>query len=196
MIHETLSPTPPDSPPPRFIPERNFPAYSYVPGRHPHPISDPVGHSFGETVGSVDSFEPSRWRESTTFCFGLDLFNYGYYWEAHEQWEAVWLAVGRTGTIADMLKGLIKLAAAGVKLRERRADGMARHARRAAELFNECLATNDDAAVAADFEFELAAIIRRAEEIARQATELVTAVIEPDTAFLPLLLLPNSPRSQ
>jgi uncharacterized protein len=34
-----------------------------------------------------------------------------------------------------MLKGLIKLAAAGVKAREGRAAGVARHAKRAVELF-------------------------------------------------------------
>jgi hypothetical protein len=34
-----------------------------------------------------------------------------------------------------LLKGLIKLAAAGVKAREARTDGVRRHARRAAQLF-------------------------------------------------------------
>jgi predicted metal-dependent hydrolase len=65
----------------------------------------------------------------------IDLFNHGYYWEAHEAWESLWLGCGRTGVTADFLKGLIKLAAAGVKARERRTEGVLRHARRAAELF-------------------------------------------------------------
>jgi hypothetical protein len=46
---------------------------------------------------------------------GIDLFNFGYWWESHEAWEGLWRACGRRGPAADFLKGLIKLAAAGVK---------------------------------------------------------------------------------
>ena len=44
----------------------------------------------------------------------------------------IWHAAGRKGPLADLLKGLIHLAAAGVKAREGIANGVARHARRAA----------------------------------------------------------------
>ena len=56
---------------------------------------------------------------------GIALFNAGYYWEAHEAWEGLWHAHGRDGPTADVLKGLIKLAAAGVKVREGRPHGVA-----------------------------------------------------------------------
>jgi len=79
--------------------------------------------------------DPTSWRDCTPYLHGLDLFNFGYYWEAHEAWEAVWHAAGRGGQVADFLKGLIKLAAAGVKAREGRSEGVIRHARRAQELF-------------------------------------------------------------
>jgi predicted metal-dependent hydrolase len=75
---------------------------------------------------------------------GCDLFNLGYYWEAHETWEGLWHACGRRGTTADFLKGLIKLAAAGVKAREGRPQGVARHAARAAELFASVRAAHGD----------------------------------------------------
>ena len=65
---------------------------------------------------------------------GIALFNAGYYWEAHEAWEGLWHAHGRKGATADVLKGLIKLAAAGVKVRERQPHGVVTHARRAAAL--------------------------------------------------------------
>ena len=68
--------------------------------------------------------------------YGLDLFNHGYYWEAHEVWEQIWHAAGRTGPVGSFIKGLIKLAAAGVKVREGRPGGVRSHARRAAELFS------------------------------------------------------------
>jgi uncharacterized protein len=62
------------------------------------------------------------WRECDAYIAGFELFNEGYYWEAHEQWEAVWIAVGRSGVAGSLLKGLIKLAAAGVKIRQGRGD--------------------------------------------------------------------------
>jgi hypoxanthine phosphoribosyltransferase len=69
--------------------------------------------------------------------YGLDLFNHGYYWEAHEIWERIWHACGRAGPAGNFIKGLIKLAAAGVKAREGRPEGVRTHARRAAELFRQ-----------------------------------------------------------
>jgi predicted metal-dependent hydrolase len=68
---------------------------------------------------------------------GVDLFNHGFYWEAHEAWEGLWHACGRKGVLADFLKGLIQLAASGVKHREGIPHGVTNHARRAAELWHE-----------------------------------------------------------
>jgi hypothetical protein len=69
------------------------------------------------------------------FLHGIRLFNAGYYWEAHEVWEDLWHIEGRHGPTAETLKGLIKLAAAGVKAREGRENGVRTHCRRAAESF-------------------------------------------------------------
>jgi predicted metal-dependent hydrolase len=76
------------------------------------------------------------WHECRAYLYGIDLFNHGYFWEAHEAWEGVWRDCGRRGTTADFLKGLIHLAAAGVKAKEQRQAGVASHGRRAAELFH------------------------------------------------------------
>ena len=118
----------------RLQPHKPLPPYSYVTGKFPHPIRDDAGHSFGVEI-SVATFDAQQWQRCEAYLFGIDLFNLGFYWEAHEQWEAVWHAAGRRGRIADFLKGLIKLAAAGVKAREGRVDGVRRHARRAEQLF-------------------------------------------------------------
>ena len=115
--------------------ELPFPPYTYVPGKAPHPVREPEGHSFGQPEPLVEMFDPEHWDACQTYLFGIDLFNAGFYWEAHEQWEAVWHALGRRGHTADFLKGLIKLAAAGVKQLEGRPEGVRRHARRAQELF-------------------------------------------------------------
>ncbi len=119
---------------PRFLPDADFPAYTYVPGRTPHPVSDPAGHMFGEVPQRAELIVDD-WPRCRAYLRGIDLFNHGYYWEAHEDWESLWHAAGRTGSVADFLKGLIKLAAAGVKSLEGSAAGRTRHAARAAELF-------------------------------------------------------------
>jgi DUF309 family protein family protein len=74
---------------------------------------------------------------SDAFLWGLDLFNYGYYWEAHEAWEGLWQVADRDGPLRMLFKGLILLSAAGVKTRERKNVAAARHAKRAAALFRQ-----------------------------------------------------------
>ena len=123
----------------RFVPDEPLPPYSYVTGRFPHPTHDPAGHSFGLVPVPCSVPDPNRWRDCQAYLYGVDLFNHGYYWEAHEVWERVWHACGRGGPAGNFIKALIKLAAAGVKAREGRPEGVRRHAQRAAELFRETL---------------------------------------------------------
>jgi hypothetical protein len=120
-----MSRTPPDALPP----------YTYVPGGPwPHPIRDPQGHLHGRTEAPAAPIVGDDWESSDAYLRGFDLFNAGYYWEAHEAWEALWHAHGRTGAVAWIVQALIKLAAAGVKIRERRPAGVRTHATRAAAL--------------------------------------------------------------
>jgi hypothetical protein len=121
----------------RFVPDEPFPPYSYVTGRFPHPTRDPAGHSFGAVPAHCPAPDPIRWRDCRAYLYGLDLFNHGYYWEAHEVWEGIWHACGRAGPTGSFIQGLIKLAAAGVKAREGRPKGVRTHAQRAAELFRQ-----------------------------------------------------------
>src|SRR3954465_6068363 len=102
--------------------------YTYVPGQTPHPFSDPAGHRFGLDLPTPPTPDPERWRECRHYLLGIDLFNHGFYWEAHELWEKLWHACGRRGPLADFFKGLIQLAVVGVKLREGRSDGAITHA--------------------------------------------------------------------
>jgi predicted metal-dependent hydrolase len=120
---------------PRLLPDEPFPPYAFVPGQQPHPVSDPTGHSHGLAKAVVVAPDPACWQSCQPYLYGLDLFNHGYYWEAHEAWEGLWLACGRQGTTATFLKGLIQLAVAGVKVRQGQGEGVRSHARRAGELF-------------------------------------------------------------
>ena len=78
-----------------------------------------------------------RWQACSPYLYGIDLFNHGYYWEAHEVWEGLWRACGRSGPAGTFLKALIGLAAAGFKVRVGNLQGVRRHAQRAARLFHE-----------------------------------------------------------
>jgi uncharacterized protein len=133
---------------------RALPPYSYVPGhKHPHPVNDPRGHLYGhthpipitpETLAQLPS-EPTLRRQAlaallaTTpqWLYALDLFNEGFYWESHEAWESFWHALGRTSPEAQSVQGLIHLAAACVKIREGRTEGVHRHTQRARTLLGD-----------------------------------------------------------
>jgi hypothetical protein len=127
---------------PRWLPGEPLPPYSFVPGRFPHPYSDPAGHSHGQRGPGGSPADSDRWQECLPYLRGLDLFNHGYYWEAHEVWEGLWHACGRRGPSADFFKGLIQLAVAGVKVREGKPAGVRKHAARAAELFRQVARDN------------------------------------------------------
>src|SRR3984957_4738915 len=115
-----------------------LPPYSYFPGGPwPHPSSSPQGHSFGHVASKVARPGENRGASSPEFLRGVDLFNFGYYWEAHEVWEGLWHACGLTGPTADFFRGLIKLAAAGVKVRQGVRAGVASHAAQAAGIFRD-----------------------------------------------------------
>jgi hypothetical protein len=88
----------------RWLPEKSFPPYAYLPGRQPHPVRDPAGHSYHVEPMPVAA-EASL--GSDVFLWGLDLFNHGYYWEAHEAWEGLWQVVDRGGPCQGRVLGPI-----------------------------------------------------------------------------------------
>lgn len=107
------------SAPPRYS-QHPFPPYRFLPFRNdptrPHPRNDPAGHSFHTQEEFLPSFDPDDWRNCEPYLYGIDLFNHGYFWEAHEAWEAVWLAAGQQATLPGrIVQGLIQLAAAQLK---------------------------------------------------------------------------------
>ena len=96
---------------------RDFPSYRYVPGMHPHPTNSPEGHSYGSEDEEHEKWDSDLWRENEDYFFGVDLYNYHYYWEAHEAWEGLWIAAVRNSSEHRFLQGLIKCGAALLKIR-------------------------------------------------------------------------------
>ncbi len=129
---------------PRLLPTAEFPEYTYVPGTGvPHPFRDPRGHSHQRKNRTSKPLQPEQWAENRHYLLGIELFNRGYYWEAHEEWERLWRVSGPETPVGRFLKGLIKLAAAGVKVREKSIHGVRRHAASAGELFADVAAEVD-----------------------------------------------------
>ena len=122
--------------PDRLLPSAELPAYTFVPGTStPHPVRDPRGHSHNRKGRPSLPLTAENWADNRTFLLALDYFNSGFYWEAHEEWDRLWRISGPESTVGRFLRGLIKLAAAGVKVREYSIHGVRRHAASAGEVF-------------------------------------------------------------
>ncbi|MBZ0256799.1 DUF309 domain-containing protein [bacterium] len=109
---------------PRLAPEIPFPAYAFIPGKLPHPTRSPQGHSYGHEPEPAAALSPDSWNQNQHYLFGIDLFNHGYYWEAHEAWEDAWHASGHHTHPGRFLKALIQFTAVGVKALEGRINGV------------------------------------------------------------------------
>jgi hypothetical protein len=121
--------------------------------------------------------------DSEGFAWGQDLFNHGYYWEAHEAWEGLWQIADRGSPVRAFLKRLILLSAAGVKIREGKRTPAMRHARRAGALLRDLTSAPDD-----DFAHALGmspvSLAERAETTAEaMPTSRMTAKGQPEPVF-------------
>ena len=115
------------SEPRRYAPQRSFPPYAFLPGRDPHPTGDPAGHSYrAGPEAPAEYLEPSHWSDNADYLFGVDLYNAGFLWEAHEAWEGLWHAARHDPTQAEFLQGLIQCSAAALKARMRQPAGVAK----------------------------------------------------------------------
>jgi hypothetical protein len=59
----------------------------------------------------------ANWREVPPYLAGLDLYAAGFFWEAHEVWEPVWMACAPASPERSLVAGLIQLTNACLKLR-------------------------------------------------------------------------------
>ncbi|SEA79619.1 protein of unknown function [Desulfuromusa kysingii] len=94
---------------------RPFPAYRHLPFTNAHPFLDQDGHSYGEKLTPVDSFTTQNWHHCDEYLYSIDLFNHGFWWEAHERLKYVSIGAGRESEIGQFVQGLIQIAAALLK---------------------------------------------------------------------------------
>ena len=114
MTVDGVEPSPANQDWPRYS-SRPFPAYRFVPGHRPHPRRHPQGHSFGCPEPSPAPCRPEEWFQSEDYRFGIDLYNFAYWWECHEVFEGFWHAAGRKTEQGRFFQALIHLAAANLK---------------------------------------------------------------------------------
>jgi len=129
----------------RLLPTANLPEYTYIPGTEtPHPIRNPQGHSHGRKGRTAKPLTPENWAENRNYLLAIDYFNFGYYWEAHDEFDRLHRASDPESLAGRFLKGLVKMAAAGLKVRERSIHGVRRHAASAGEVFADIAAEFGD----------------------------------------------------
>lgn len=113
--------------PPRYAPDRDLPPYAFLPGRDPHPTRDPQGHSYQSSEEPEVPYETAGdWRDNGGYLFGVDLYNHGFLWEAHEAWEGTWIVTKADEVQAEHLQGLIQCAAAALKVLMEQPRGVAK----------------------------------------------------------------------
>ena len=102
---------------------RDVPKHVYVPGqtaRHAEGRFAPV------CATAQLGMSPAQLAQSEAFCTGLFYLQRGYFWEAHELFEPVWMALEEGSEERCLLQALIQLANAQLKLRMHRPKAASR----------------------------------------------------------------------
>ena len=102
---------------------RDVPKHAYVPGqtaRHAEGRFAPV------CATAQLGMSPTQLAQSKAFCTGLFYLQRGYFWEAHELFEPVCMALEEGSEERRLLQALIQLANAQLKLRMHRPKAASR----------------------------------------------------------------------
>jgi hypothetical protein len=91
-----------------------MPGWPYNPGTDHAPDREPLEFVKRLVPLRFNRFVPA---DDPAFLYGLALHDGGFFWEAHEIWEAVWKAAPMNGRDRLALRALIQIANAGFKRR-------------------------------------------------------------------------------
>ncbi len=100
-----------------------LPPYAYVPGqtpRHPEGMFDAIRETARPGMSVHELSACPAWR-----C-GKHYLAKGFFWEAHEVLEALWMALPHNTAERELVQAIIQLANAGLKLRMGREKAAAR----------------------------------------------------------------------
>lgn len=96
---------------PRYS-KRNLPPYRHLPFFNPNPFLDENGHFDGGAFILPECFSEATWRECEEYLYSIDLFNHGFWWEAHVYLKQLCTVTGRESPLGRFLVGLVLIAAA------------------------------------------------------------------------------------
>lgn len=108
-----------------------LPAVAYLPGAQSR-------SSVAELVKPLqETFHPELFANEDTL-YGIDLYNGGFYWEAHVYWENVWQNIDRGSDSGWLLLVLIAIASHNLKLRMQNTRSAIKHLRQAGDFLANC----------------------------------------------------------
>ncbi|MDK3071671.1 DUF309 domain-containing protein [Sedimentitalea sp. JM2-8] len=101
----------------------NLPPHAYVPGqtpRHDPSLFDDLHDSVRVGMTGAEIANSAAWRAGRAF------FEHGFYWEAHEALEPVWMATAPNSVERHAVQALIQTANAALKARMNRPNAVRR----------------------------------------------------------------------
>ena len=111
-VSQCLEPLPANPDWPRYS-QRPFPQHRFVPGiSQQRPYRDEHSHRQASYPLACPA---DSWQANATYLYAVDLYNFAYWWECHEQFETLWRAAGRKSEPGHYFQGLIQVAAANLK---------------------------------------------------------------------------------
>ncbi len=96
----------------RLVPDIALPTHVHIPTTGSRPDLAPLEMA-RQLAPRVT--QATNWKQNIAYLYGHDLMRAGYYWEAHEVWETVWLATGANCPERLLLRMLIQNANAQLK---------------------------------------------------------------------------------
>ncbi|GGC49238.1 DUF309 domain-containing protein [Chelatococcus reniformis] len=91
-----------------------LPRWAHLPGRTAGPDREPLERAKRALPARFAAFVPA---DDAGLRYGLSLHDAGFFWEAHEVWEAVWKAAPMNGRDRLALRAAIQIANGGLKRR-------------------------------------------------------------------------------
>lgn len=107
----------------RLVPDIDLPAHVHVPGSGSKPDLVPLEKA-KDLAPAVTRAQ--NCQDNVPYLYGHDLMRVGCYWEAHDVWEAVWLAAPANSPERLLLQALIQQANARLKSSMRRENAATR----------------------------------------------------------------------
>lgn len=97
------------------IPESSLglPRNAHVPGTGTEPDWPPLETAKAQ---ALDVTTDETWPQNEAYIYGFALLRAGFYWEAHEVWEVVWLACAPNSRERSLMRALIQTANAQLKI--------------------------------------------------------------------------------